>query len=189
MFAIIKTGGKQIKVSQGDEIFVEMLTGVEGDKVRFDEVLMIDGKIGSPTIKGAAVTGVIMKQGKQKKIVVFHYKPKKNVHKKYGHRQPYTKVKIEEISLTGASASKTAPAASSAPAAPKAAPAVKPAAEVKPVGEKVAEAKPATVSKPATAKPAAPKTTTTTAKPKSPSTTAAKTTAAKKPAEDKNTDK
>lgn len=101
MFAIIKTGGKQLCVSQGDEIFVEMLNGNKGEKVNFTEVLMIDGEVGTPFIKGASVTGTILKQGKQKKIVVFHYKPKKTQHKKYGHRQPYTKVKIDQILLSG----------------------------------------------------------------------------------------
>lgn len=100
MFAIIKTGGKQLRVSQGDEIFVEMLNGNEGEKVNFTEILMIDGEVGTPFIKGASVTGTILKQGKQKKIVVFHYKPKKTQHKKYGHRQPYTKVKIDQILLS-----------------------------------------------------------------------------------------
>ncbi len=101
MFAIIKTGGKQLRVSQSDEIFVEMLNGNEGEKVNLTEVLMIDGEVGTPFIKGASVTGTILKQGKQKKIVVFHYKPKKTQHKKYGHRQPYTKVKIDQILLSG----------------------------------------------------------------------------------------
>ncbi len=112
MFAIIKTGGKQLRVSQGDEIFVEMLNGNEGEKVNFTEILMIDGEVGTPFIKGASITGTILKQGKQKKIVVFHYKPKKTQHKKYGHRQPYTKVKIDEILLSETTkASTTATAA------------------------------------------------------------------------------
>lgn len=100
MFAIIKTGGKQIKVSQGDEIFVEKLEGEENEQVLFSEVLMIDDKIGTPLLNDACVVGKIIKQGKQKKIVVFKYKPKKNYRRKYGHRQPYTKVLIEEISLS-----------------------------------------------------------------------------------------
>ncbi|ATZ17482.1 50S ribosomal protein L21 [Williamsoniiplasma luminosum] len=97
MFAIIKTGGKQIKVEPGQEIFVELLTGEVDSKIAFDEVLMIDGTIGSPTIKGAKVMGTILKHGKDKKIRVIRYHPKKNVNKVYGHRQPYTKVKIDEI--------------------------------------------------------------------------------------------
>ncbi|ADR24171.1 ribosomal protein L21 [Mycoplasma leachii PG50] len=98
MFAIIKTGGKQIKVEPGQEIFIEKIKGEVNDKIAFDEILMIDGKIGTPTIKGAKVLGTIIKQGKAKKIRVIRYHPKKNVNKIYGHRQPYTKVKIEEIS-------------------------------------------------------------------------------------------
>ncbi|AME12808.1 50S ribosomal protein L21 [Mycoplasma mycoides subsp. mycoides] len=72
--------------------------GEVNDKIAFDEILMIDGKIGTPTIKGAKVLGTIIKQGKAKKIRVIRYHPKKNVNKIYGHRQPYTKVKIDEIS-------------------------------------------------------------------------------------------
>ncbi|ATZ16552.1 large subunit ribosomal protein L21 [Entomoplasma freundtii] len=97
MFAIIKTGGKQIKVELGQEIFVELLPGEANDVVTFDEVLMVNDKIGTPTVAGAKVTGVILKQGKEKKIRVVRYHPKKNVNKVYGHRQPYTKVKIQEI--------------------------------------------------------------------------------------------
>jgi large subunit ribosomal protein L21 len=97
MFAIIKTGGKQLKVEPGQEIFVELLTGEVDESIIFDEVLMIDGKVGSPTIKGATVKGTIIKQGKDKKIRVVRYHPKKNVNKVYGHRQPYTKVRIDEI--------------------------------------------------------------------------------------------
>ncbi len=101
MFAIIKTGGKQIKVSKDDEIYVEKLDIEEGKKVIFNEILMIDGTVGSPLIKGVTVIGTVVKQGKGKKLRVVRYHPKKNVNKVYGHRQPYTKVKIEEISLSG----------------------------------------------------------------------------------------
>ncbi|WHQ36711.1 50S ribosomal protein L21 [Spiroplasma sp. SV19] len=160
MFAIIKTGGKQLRVSQGDEIFVEMLNGNEGEKVNFTEVLMIDGKVGTPFLKGASVTGTILKQGKQKKIVVFHYKPKKTQHKKYGHRQPYTKIKIDQILLSGAA--KPAVAESKlATAKPEVKPAsaAKPATSVeqKPVAKPTASkpvAKPATVKSTPAAKPA-----------------------------------
>lgn len=156
MFAIIKTGGKQLRVSQGDEIFVEMLNGNEGEKVNFTEVLMIDGKVGAPFLKGASVTGTILKQGKQKKIVVFHYKPKKTQHKKYGHRQPYTKIKIDQILLSGTA--KPAATAETKPTAVK--PVVKPStvakaatsAEQKPAAKPVVS-KPATAAKPATVKP------------------------------------
>lgn len=97
MFAVIKTGGKQIKVEPGQEIFVELLPGEVDGEIIFDEVLMIDGKIGTPTIKGAQVKGTILKHGKDKKIRVVRYHPKKNVNKVYGHRQPYTKVRIDKI--------------------------------------------------------------------------------------------
>ena len=97
MKAIIETGGKQYTVTEGAEIFVEKLEGAEKDKVTFDKVLMLDGKVGTPYISGAKVTGEIVKQGKQKKIVVFKYRQKNNFHKTQGHRQPYTKVKITSI--------------------------------------------------------------------------------------------
>lgn len=101
MFAIIKTGGKQINVEVGKEYFIEKLQGNSEDKIVFDQVLMIDGTVGNPIIKGASVHAVIIKQDKAKKIVVFKYKPKKNSKTKYGHRQPYTKVKITDILLSG----------------------------------------------------------------------------------------
>ena len=97
MFAIIKTGGKQIKVEPGQEIFIEKIEGEVDAKVVFDQVLMIDGTVGNPTIAGAKVSGTIVKQGKGKKIHVVRYHPKKNVNKIYDHRQPFTKVKIDEI--------------------------------------------------------------------------------------------
>lgn len=97
MFAIIKTGGKQLKVEPGQEIFVELLPGNNGDQVAFDQVLMIDNLVGNPLIRGAKVLGTIVKHGKQKKLRVVRYHPKKNVNKVYGHRQPYTKVKITDI--------------------------------------------------------------------------------------------
>ena len=97
MKAIIETGGKQYTVTEGAEIFVEKLEGAEKDKVTFDKVLMLDGKVGTPYVSGAKVTGEIVKQGKQKKIVVYKYRQKNNFHKTQGHRQPYTKVKITSI--------------------------------------------------------------------------------------------
>lgn len=103
MFAIIETGGKQYKVCEGDEIFVEKLDVNEGDKVSFDKVLTVnsdnDIKIGTPYVEGAVVSAEVVKNGKGKKIYVMTYKPKKNEKRKIGHRQPYTKVKIEKISL------------------------------------------------------------------------------------------
>ena len=96
MFAIIQTGGKQLRVAKGDTIFVEKIES-KSKKIEFDKVLMIDNNFGTPFLEKAVVVGKILKQGKQKKIVVFKCKPKKNYHKKYGHRQPYTKVLIENI--------------------------------------------------------------------------------------------
>ena len=100
MYAVIETGGKQVKVEVGQEIFIEKLDVDAGDTVTFDQVLLIGGEktqIGCPVIANATVTATVEKQGKAKKITVFKYKAKKNYHKKQGHRQPYTKVKIEAI--------------------------------------------------------------------------------------------
>ena len=100
MYAIIVTGGKQYKVSEGDEIFVEKLDVEEGEKVTFDNVLAVgegdSAKFGADA-KGAKVEATVVKNGKSKKIYVMRYKAKKNEKKKLGHRQPYTKVKIEKI--------------------------------------------------------------------------------------------
>jgi len=97
MYAIIETGGKQIKVEDGMEIFVEKLDAQEGETVTFDKVLYVDGKIGHPFVEGATVTGTVEKQGKGKKIIVYKYKRKSGYHKKNGHRQAYTQVKIDKI--------------------------------------------------------------------------------------------
>ena len=97
MFAIIETGGKQYKVSEGDELFVEKLDVEAESEVVFDKVLMVEGKVGTPYVKGATVKATVVKHGKGKKIIVYKYKSKKNYHKKQGHRQPYTKVKIVAI--------------------------------------------------------------------------------------------
>lgn len=100
MFAIIKTGGKQYKVSEGDVIKVEKIEAEAGDKIEFDQVLMLAGddvKVGSPVVEGAKVSAEVLDQKKDKKIVIFKFKAKKNYRKKKGHRQPYTLVKIEKI--------------------------------------------------------------------------------------------
>ena len=100
MYAIIKTGGKQLKVEEGQSVYIEKLNAAEGEKVTFDQVIFVGGestKVGSPVVKGAVVSGTVEKQGKQKKITTFKYKPKKNQHTKTGHRQPYTKVMIDSI--------------------------------------------------------------------------------------------
>lgn len=100
MYAIIKTGGKQLKVEEGQTIYVEKLDAKAGDKVTFDKVIFVGGdkpQIGSPLVDGASVTGTVEKQGRAKKVVTFKYKPKKHQHTKQGHRQPYTKVVIDSI--------------------------------------------------------------------------------------------
>jgi large subunit ribosomal protein L21 len=101
MYAIIETGGKQYKVQPGDAIYVEKLNANVGDVVTFDRVLAVskeDGFVtGAPVIAGAQVSGKVEKHGKGEKIIVFKYKPKKNYRRKQGHRQPYTKVVIENI--------------------------------------------------------------------------------------------
>ncbi len=101
MYAVIETGGKQYRVQEGDTIYVEKLNGQVGDSVDFDRVLVLsrDGELlaGKPYLEGAKVEGNVLEQGKAKKIIVFKYKAKKNYRKKTGHRQPYTKVKIEKI--------------------------------------------------------------------------------------------
>ncbi len=102
MYAVIKTGGKQFKVSEGDLLKVEKLSVEPGTTITFEEVLLVnDGngnlKVGSPTVQNAKVTAEVIEQGKAKKIIVFKYKKRKNYRKKQGHRQPYTKVKITKI--------------------------------------------------------------------------------------------
>lgn len=98
MYAIIETGGKQIKVEQDAVIYVEKLPAEVNDEVVFDKVLFADGKIGRPYIEGATVKGVVEKQGKGKKITIVKYRPKKSsTRRKQGHRQPYTRVRITEI--------------------------------------------------------------------------------------------
>lgn len=101
MYAVIETGGKQYKVSEGDTLFIEKLDAAEGDTVTFDKVLAVaDGdnvSFGAPTVDGATVTANVVKNGKAKKIYVFKMKRKKNYRRKKGHRQPFTKVVIEKI--------------------------------------------------------------------------------------------
>ena len=98
MKAIIETGGKQYNVSVGDIIYVEKLDVEEGKKVVFDKVLMANGVVGNPLVKGASVEGKVIKNGKGKKIRIFTYKPNKtSTRKKQGHRQPFTKLKVLSI--------------------------------------------------------------------------------------------
>ena len=101
MYAIIKTGGKQYRIAEGDVITIEKLEATADETVTFDEVLTVvndgDVKVGTPLVNGAKVTGTVLEQGKAKKILVFKYKAKSNYRKRQGHRQPYTEVLIEKI--------------------------------------------------------------------------------------------
>ena len=101
MYAIIATGGKQYKVEEGDVIKVEKLGVEAGETVTFDQVLVVsDGetKVGTPTVAGASVTATVVAEGKAKKVIVYRYKRKTGYHKKNGHIQPFTQVKIDKIS-------------------------------------------------------------------------------------------
>ena len=100
MYAIIATGGKQYKVTEGDVIRVEKLGVAAGEAVTFDQVLAVsDGemKIGCPTVEGASVSATVVKEGKGKKVIVYKYKRKTGYHKKNGHRRLFTEVKIDKI--------------------------------------------------------------------------------------------
>ncbi|MBB5263783.1 large subunit ribosomal protein L21 [Catenibacillus scindens] len=100
MYAIIATGGKQYKVAEGDVINVEKLGVEAGESVVFDQVLVVSGddvKVGNPTVEGASVAATVVGDVKGKKIIVYKYKRKTGYHKKNGHRQAYTRVKIEKI--------------------------------------------------------------------------------------------
>ena len=103
MQAIIVTGGKQYKVSEGDVLFIEKLEAEAGQTITFDQVLAVmDGDnatFGAPTVEGACVDATVVKNGKGKKIRIFKYTPKKGYRKRQGHRQPYTKVEIAKISF------------------------------------------------------------------------------------------
>ncbi len=100
MYAIIATGGKQYKVSEGDIITIEKLGVEAGEKVTFDQVLAVSDKemkVGNPTVSGVTVDASVVKEGRAKKIIVYKYKRKTGYHKKQGHRQSFTQVKIEKI--------------------------------------------------------------------------------------------
>ncbi|MGI6205651.1 MAG: 50S ribosomal protein L21 [Anaerovoracaceae bacterium] len=103
MYAVIETGGKQYKVQEGDEISVEKLGAEAGEEVVFDKVLAAgegaDIKIGAPYVDGASVKSTVVENGKGQKVIIYKYKAKKDYRKKQGHRQPYTKVKIDSIVL------------------------------------------------------------------------------------------
>ena len=106
MFAVIKTGGKQYKVAEGDVLRVEKLnpsTGGDGQEVVFDKVLLVvngEVKVGKPVVSGAKVSAKVLEEGKGDKKMVFRYKSKTRQHKKKGHRQPYTKIQITKITLS-----------------------------------------------------------------------------------------
>lgn len=100
MYAIIATGGKQYKVSEGDVIRVEKLGKEAGETVTFDDVLVVNNgelTVGSPRVEGASVTASVVKEGKARKVIVYRYKRKSGYHKKNGHRQAFTEVKIDKI--------------------------------------------------------------------------------------------
>ncbi len=101
MYAIIETGGKQYRVQEGDIIRVEKLNFADGEAIKFDKVLLVANdsnlNVGKPYVDGAVVEATVEKQGKNKKVIIFKYKAKKDYRNKKGHRQPYTQVKIEKI--------------------------------------------------------------------------------------------
>ena len=103
MYAIIETGGKQYKVTEGSMIRVEKLAVEAGTAYAFDKVLVVSDdngvKVGAPYVEGAKVNATVIGDGKAKKVIIYKYKPKKGFHKKNGHRQPYTMLKINSIAL------------------------------------------------------------------------------------------
>ena len=99
MFAVIKTGGKQYRVEAGDVVVVEKLPVDENGTVTFDEVLMVGDKVGAPLVEGATVTGEVMKQARDKKIIVFKKKRRQNYRRKQGHRQYISVVRITDIAV------------------------------------------------------------------------------------------
>ncbi|SFH46206.1 LSU ribosomal protein L21P [Tindallia magadiensis] len=103
MYAIIETGGKQYRVEEGTTLVVEKLEVKEGETVKLDKVLAVskDGelKTGQPMLEGATVDATVIENGKADKVIVFKYKPKKDYRRKKGHRQPYTKLKVQNINL------------------------------------------------------------------------------------------
>lgn len=101
MYAIVETGGKQLKVAAGDVVYVERLVAEPGERVTLDRVLLVAGEdgvqVGRPYVKGTSVVAQVEGQAKGPKIMGFKYKPKENYRKRYGHRQPYTRLRIEGI--------------------------------------------------------------------------------------------
>ena len=102
MFAVIQTGGKQYRVAEGDRLRVEKLVGDVGAKVTFDKVLLVGGdsvKVGTPLVAGAKVSAEIVAQARDKKVIVFKFRRRKNYRRKQGHRQPFTELKITGVSV------------------------------------------------------------------------------------------
>lgn len=102
MYAIIVTGGKQYKAEVNKPLYIEKLNANINDKVTFDKVLLVKGDkllVGKPYLDKVTVTATVKKQGKERKVVTFKYKPKKHSHQKKGHRQPYTMVNIDSINI------------------------------------------------------------------------------------------
>jgi large subunit ribosomal protein L21 len=101
MYAVVRTGGKQYRVSPGDSIDVEKLPAEVGEKVELDEVLLVanggEAKIGQPLVEGAKIKATVTRQAKGPKVVVFKYRPSKRYRRKKGHRQHYTRLRIDEI--------------------------------------------------------------------------------------------
>jgi large subunit ribosomal protein L21 len=101
MYAVIETGGKQYRVQPGDRLVVEKLPGSEGDAIEFDQVLLLSDDenvaVGRPLIDGARVTGKIVDQGRDAKLIVYKFKRRKNYRKKNGHRQAYTAIEISDV--------------------------------------------------------------------------------------------
>lgn len=144
MFAVIKTGGKQYRVTADDVLKVERVAGETGDIIEFTEVMMVgegaSATIGKPTVDGAMVTAEVVDQGRGRKIIAFKKRRRQNSRRTIGHRQHFTTVKIAEILTDGAKASKKA---AKKPAAKAEAPKKAPAAEKAPAKEKATEAAPA----------------------------------------------
>ncbi len=101
MYAVIKTGGKQYRVTEGDVLRVEKLEADAGSSVKFDQVLLVadgdDVKVGAPMLKGGSVSGEVVSQGRERKIEVIKFKRRKDYQRHYGHRQHYTEVRITGI--------------------------------------------------------------------------------------------
>ena len=102
-YAIIETGGKQFRVSEGDVIRTDLIEAEVGSSITFDRVILAadgdDVTIGTPAVAGASVTGTVLRQARDRKILVFKYKPKKRVRKLVGHRQRFAEIKITKITL------------------------------------------------------------------------------------------